>query len=29
MYKKAIDISADFLEGKEIGGDLLNPEYRG
>jgi D-3-phosphoglycerate dehydrogenase len=29
MYKKAIDISADFLEGKDIGGDLLNPEYKG
>lgn len=29
MYKKAIDISADFLEGKDIGGDLLNPDYKG
>lgn len=28
MYKKAIDISVDFLEGKDIGRDLLNPDYR-
>lgn len=27
MYAKAIDIAADFLEGKDIGRDLLNPDY--
>ena len=28
IYKKAIDICADFYEGKELGrGDLLNPDY--
>ena len=28
IYKKAIDICADFYDGKELGrGDLLNPEY--
>lgn len=27
-YKKAIDIAADFFDGKELGkGDLLNPDY--
>ncbi|MBQ7682326.1 MAG: C-terminal binding protein, partial [Oscillibacter sp.] len=28
MYKKAIDIAADFLEGRDIGRDLLNPDYK-
>ncbi len=28
MYKKAIDIAADFFEGKDIGRDLLNPDYK-
>ncbi len=28
MYKKAIDIAADFLSGKDIGRDLLNPDYQ-
>ena len=28
MYKKAIDIAADFLEGKDIGRDLLNRDYK-
>ena len=28
MYKKAIDIAADFLDGKDIGRDLLNPDYK-
>lgn len=28
IYKKAIDICADFFEGRELGrGDLLNPDY--
>ena len=28
IYKKAIDIMADFFDGKELGrGDLLNPDY--
>ena len=26
MYQKAIDIAADFLAGKDIGRDLLNPD---
>ena len=29
MYQKAIDITADFFEGKDIGRDLLNPDYKG
>ena len=29
MYKKAIDITADFLAGKDIGRDLLNREVLG
>lgn len=28
MYKKAIDIAADFLNGKDIGRDLLNKDYK-
>ncbi|MBQ9346905.1 MAG: phosphoglycerate dehydrogenase, partial [Oscillibacter sp.] len=28
MYKKAIDIAADFFEGKDLGRDLLNPDYK-
>ena len=28
MYAKAIDIAADFLDGKDIGRDLLNPDYK-
>ena len=29
IYKKAIDICADFYDGKELGrGDLLNPDYK-
>ena len=28
MYKKAIDIAADFLSGKDIGRDLLNKDYK-
>lgn len=28
VYKKAVDIMADFFDGKELGrGDLLNPDY--
>lgn len=26
MYEKAIDVAADFLDGKDIGRDLLNPD---
>ena len=30
IYKKAIDIAADFFESKELSrADLLNPEYKG
>ena len=28
IYKRAIDITADFLEGKSISKDLLNPDYK-
>ena len=28
IYKRAIDITADFFEGKSIEKDLLNPGYR-
>ena len=28
MYKKAIDIAADFFEGTDLGRDLLNPDYK-
>ena len=28
MYQKAVDIAADFLDGRDIGRDLLNPEYK-
>jgi len=28
MYKKAVDIAADFFEGKDLGRDLLNPDYK-
>ena len=29
MYKRAIEITADFLDGKDIGRDLLNKEVLG
>ena len=28
MYKKAIDIASDYLDGKDIGRDLLNPDVK-
>lgn len=28
MYSKAIDVAADFLDGKDLGREILNPEYK-